>query len=431
MLHATQSKFLAVLFGVLLVTAGCVTGGEEPVTERTDTQPADQQIAEVSTEVDAPSLEVESLSSPFDPSIVELGVKEFLNGLKKPVFATHANDGSGRLFIVEQAGHIRIYHEGTLLETPFIDISERVNDKANEQGLLGLAFAPDYAESGHFFVNYTDSQGDTVIARFQMNTDEPNMADPNSEFVVLNIEQPARNHNGGMVAFGPDGYLYIGTGDGGAANDRYDNGQNPATLLGKMLRLDVTSAPDQPYLVPADNPWVDAQWQGADVRDEIWSIGLRNPWRFSFDRLASALWIGDVGQNEYEEIHYTAPNSGGGHNYGWPIMEGIHCFGAEKCDQSGLILPVQEQSHPANCSITGGYVYRGSAYPILDGVYFYSDFCSGTVWAFYANTAGEWVNEAMLDSGLLVSSFAEDEAGELYLLGHHSGTIFQLIVVSE
>jgi len=426
MLHATQSKFLVLILWVLLIMAGCATATEQPVQQRTDVQSSDQQEEDAPTELDPPSLEVES--TPFEPSTVALGVEEFLNGLKKPVFATHTNDGRGRLFIVEQAGFIRIHHEDALLESPFLDISERVNDRANEQGLLGLAFAPDYAENGHFFVNYTDEQGSTVIARFQVSADDPNVADPNSEFVVLNIDQPARNHNGGMVAFGPDGYLYIGTGDGGAANDRFGNGQNPDTLLGKMLRMDVTSAPDQPYLIPADNPWMDTLWQGAEVRDEIWAIGLRNPWRFSFDRLTGALWIGDVGQNQYEEIHYTSPNSGGGHNYGWPIMEGGHCFGANKCDQSGLIMPVQEQTHPKNCSITGGYVYRGSTYPILNGVYFYSDFCSGTVWAFYANAAGEWVNEAMLDSGLLVSSFAEDEAGELYLLGHHSGTIFQLIV---
>jgi len=305
-----------------------------------------------------------------------------------------------------------------------------VNDGANEQGLLGLAFAPNYTESGSFFVNYTNSQGSTVVARFQVTAD-PNVADPASEFAILTIDQPARNHNGGMLAFGPDGYLYIGTGDGGAANDRFGHGQNPATLLGKILRLDVTSAPNQPYLVPGDNPWIDTGWQGQDVADEIWAIGLRNPWRFSFDRRTDALWIGDVGQNLYEEIHYTEANSGGGHNYGWPIMEGSHCFNSATCDQSGLIIPVIEQPHPGNCSITGGYVYRGSEFPILDGVYFYSDFCSGMIWSFYSNEAGDWVNQETINSGLLVSSFAEDEAGELYLMGHHSGTIFRLVVIEE
>ena len=201
----------------------------------------------------------------------------------RPVFLTHAGDGSNRMFVVEKRGTIRILQDGALSEDFFLDIRDRVNADSSERGLLGLAFAPDYSESGHFFVNYTDASGDTVVSRFQASAD-PNRADPASEFIVLKIDQPAPNHNGGGIVFGPDGYLWIGTGDGGAANDRFGNGQNPATLLGKMLRLDVTTDPAQPYLIPADNPWTQADWNGKDVRDEVWSVGMRNPWRFSFDR---------------------------------------------------------------------------------------------------------------------------------------------------
>lgn len=354
-------------------------------------------------------------------------LRPIAGNLAQPLFVTHAGDGSGRLFLVEKPGVIRLLEGGRILDTPFLDIRDRVGSRSSEQGLLGLAFAPDYASSDHFFVNYTDLKGDTVVARFAVTAD-PNVADPGSEFTVLKIPQPAANHNGGMMAFGPDGALYIGTGDGGGAGDRYRNGQNPGTLLGKMLRLDVTSRSDQPYVVPADNPWVTAQWNGQDVRPEIWALGLRNPWRFSFDRTTGDLWIGDVGQNQYEEVHWVPAGSGGGLNFGWPIMEGAHCFPeSADCRRDGLAMPVIEYTHGANgCSITGGYVYRGRQFPALEGAYLYADYCTGKIWGLMRDGDG-WRSRELLDSDLNISSFGEDEAGELYVADLNGG-IYQVVI---
>ena len=405
-----------------------VAATEEAVQVETEVESASEEsnaAAEASTS-DAPAADVKAAAQTvaFDPAAVSLRTEPLVSGLTRPLFATHAGDGSGRLFILEQPGTIRIWQDGALLEQPFLDIQNQVEDGGNEQGLLGLAFAPDYVESGLFWINYTDLRGNTVISRFSVSND-PNVADVGSEFTVLRLDQPARNHNGGMIAFGPDGYLWIGTGDGGAANDRFSNGQNPDTLLGKMLRLDVTSDLSQPYTVPADNPWVAVDWNGTDVRDEIWAVGLRNPWRFSFDRETDELWIADVGQNQYEEVNFTASLEGG-ENYGWPIMEGVHCFAREGCEQTGLEQPVAEYDHSGHCSVTGGYVYRGETQSVLDGVYFFGDFCSGAMWATYPEASGEHVTSRVLDSGLQISSFAEDEAGELYVVSL-SGTVERLV----
>ena len=341
-------------------------------------------------------------------------LEPIVDGLDIPVFVTHAGDGSGRLFIVEKTGAIRILLDGELLEQPFLDLRGQVS-LSNEQGLLGLAFAPDYDASGLFYINYTDKAGDTVVARYRVAADDPNRADPASATSLLTIDQPAANHNGGMLAFGPDGFLYIGMGDGGAANDRFGNGQNPATLLGKMLRIDVSNpAAGATYGIPADNPWVDQLWNGQEMRAEVWALGLRNPWRFSFDRTTGDLWIGDVGQNEYEEVNYT-PLGRSGLNYGWPIMEASHCFQATTCDQTGLELPVAEYTHAGHCSVTGGYVYRGQANPGWDGVYFFGDYCSGDLWALTADAAGSWRTGQVAATGRSLTSFGEDEAGELYV----------------
>jgi glucose/arabinose dehydrogenase len=235
-----------------------------------------------------------------------------------------------------------------------------------------------------------------------------------------------------MLAFGPDGYLYIGTGDGGAANDRFDNGQNPDTLLGKMLRLDVTSNPDVPYTIPPDNPWVESDWNNSPVRDEIWALGLRNPWRYSFDRQTGDLWIADVGQNLYEEVNLTRAGAGAGSNYGWPIIEGAHCFrNPSGCDAGGLVLPVLEYPHEGHCSVTGGYVYRGEQFPELDGVYFYGDYCSGAIWAATQDGTDGVISDLVLNSGARLSSFGEDEEGELYVADMGNGTVYQLVVVQE
>ncbi len=348
------------------------------------------------------------------------------SGLRQPVHITHAGDDSGRIFIVEKAGRILLWMPGDVDPSVFLDIQERVGSSGNEQGLLGLAFAPNYRETGFFYVNYTDRAGDTVIARYQTPPATPNQADPASEFVILKLAQPARNHNGGMLAFGPDGYLWIGTGDGGGANDRFGNAQNPESLLGKMLRLDVTTAPDQPYLIPQDNPWPEGTWDGRTIRPEIWAIGLRNPWRYSFDRETGDLWIADVGQNQYEEINFVPAPLAGGLNFGWPITEGNHCFQSPGCDTQELTLPIAEYGHQGRCSVTGGYVYRGQAEPGLTGLYFYGDYCSGEIWALQRRPDTEPQIQLVARSGLSISSFGEDQAGELYVTDLRGGNVYRI-----
>lgn len=356
---------------------------------------------------------------PMDPAAVRVELQPVVSGLDTPVGIAHASDGSGRLFVVEKPGRIRVVQSGALTAVPFLDITDRVGAGASEQGLLGLAFHPNYAVNGLLFVNYTDLQGDTVVARFSVSAD-PTRADPASEVVLLTLGQPASNHNGGHLTFGPDGYLYIGTGDGGASGDKFGNGQNGKTLLGAMLRLDVDHG--QPYGVPSSNPFVD----DSNVRNEVWAIGLRNPWRYSFDRLTGDLYIADVGQNVYEEVNFQAVGSPGGQNYGWPIMEGLHCFPADRpCDREGLTLPVREYDHNQGCSVTGGYVYRGHEFPLLRGIYLFGDFCSGRIWGLAPGDAG-WQVARLGQADVQLSAFGEDEAGELYLLDMGQGTLFKI-----
>jgi glucose/arabinose dehydrogenase len=371
-------------------------------------------------------------AAPALPALEELRLRlvPVAAGLDRPVFVTHAGDGSGRLFIAEKGGVVRVLEKGKLLSGPFLDLRGRVLSRGSEQGLLGLAFAPDFGSSGYLFVDYIDLSGNSVTSRFRV-TGNPNVADPSSEFKVLGIDQPAANHNGGMLAFGPDGYLYIGTGDGGGAGDRYGNGQNPASLLGKMLRLDVTSDPSVPYTIPPDNPWVQTGWNGQKVRGEIWALGLRNPWRYDFDRATGDLWIADVGQNQYEEIDLVQSAGGklaGGLNFGWPIMEGSHCFpDGAACRRDGLALPIAEYSHGADgCSITGGYVYRGAAAPALAGAYLYGDYCSGRIWGLSRGPDNAWQSRLLLESGLSISSFGEDEAGEIYVADLSGGAVYRI-----
>lgn len=336
-------------------------------------------------------------------------------GLTRPLFVTPVPDDTGRLFVVDQPGQILIIQDGALLETPFLDISEIVNDGGNEQGLLGLAFHPDYAENGYFFVNYTAQDGSTIVARYSVSTDDPNVADPTSENIVIEIEQPFENHNGGMLAFGPDGYLYIGMGDGGSGGDPRNNGQDPFTLLGSMLRLDINT---EPYAIPPDNPFAN----GEAGRPEIWAIGLRNPWRFSFDRATGDLYIADVGQNKYEEVNFQPADSTGGENYGWNVYEGLHSYEGRELD--GTVRPIAEYSHDLGCSVSGGYVYRGSELPELAGVYLYADYCTGTIW-WLQNTDGTWNGDVFMNTDLLISSFGEDANGEIYVVDQ-AGRIFKL-----
>lgn len=340
------------------------------------------------------------------------------SGLFKPVYLTHAFDN--RLFVVEQHGVIRIISNGDLLAQPFLDIQDRVGSNASEQGLLSVAFHPRYGENGRFFLNYTNNSGDTVISRFQASSD-PNAADPTSEQILLTLPQPFPNHNGGQIQFGSDGYLYIGMGDGGAANDPLGNGQNTDTLLGALLRLDIDHS-DGSYAIPADNPFV-----SGNARNEIWGYGLRNPWRFSFDRLTGDLYLADVGQNTWEEVNFVAAGRPGGINFGWNILEGTHCFSSSNCDPAGLEQPIFEYNHSeGGCSITGGYVYRGQQFPQLWGNYFVGDYCSGNIWATVPTSDGTFTTQRVLgNSGLLISSFGEDAAGELYVLDHQ-GKVLQI-----
>ena len=340
--------------------------------------------------------------------------------LAQPVQVTQAGDGSGRLFVVERGGRIRVMAGGKVLPEPFLDITDLVGARGSEQGLLSVAFHPQYTQNGRFFVNYTDRAGDTVVAGYRVGPD-PNRADPDSAQVLLQIDQPYANHNGGLNLFGPDGYLYIGMGDGGSAGDPHENGQSRTTLLGKLLRIDVDRG--SPYAIPPDNPFVGR----LDGRPEIWAYGLRNPWRFSFDRATGDLFIADVGQNAYEEVHRQPAGSQGGENYGWSRMEGAHCFKPRSgCDQSGLELPIAEYSRDGGCSITGGYVYRGRAEPALAGVYFFGDYCSGKIWGLIPDGAGAWRMRELIQSPARISSFGEDQEGELYLTDLAGGRIYRL-----
>jgi glucose/arabinose dehydrogenase len=348
---------------------------------------------------------------PSAPATVTLGVREVVTGLESPLFAT-APTGDARLFVVEQPGRIRIVSGGRLLPTPYLDISSRVT-AGGERGLLGLAFHPRYAQNGYFYVDYTDRNGDTRVERYHVSAN-PDVADPASAALVLTVAQPYANHNGGMVAFGPDGMLYVGMGDGGSGGDPQGNGQNLGALLGKLLRLDVdrTPLPGTGYAIPSDNPYV----ARAGARPEIWASGLRNPWRFSFDPSASRLYIADVGQESREEIDVVGARTAGV-NYGWNTMEGTSCYGASSCTRTGLQLPVEEYGHSDGCSITGGYVYRGKI-TALRGHYFYSDYCRGWLRSIRVADDGTVAERKTWEVGSLgnVLSFGVDAAGELYVL---------------
>lgn len=349
----------------------------------------------------------------------------------RPLGLTHAGDQSGRLFVTEQGGTIVVFENDSTVtgNHVFLDISSRVERGDNEQGLLGLAFHPDYVSNGYFFVNYTESgSGSTIISRFSVSADA-NQADPDSEVKLLEIEQPMTNHNGGDLAFGPDGYLYIAMGDGGGDSDPEGNGQDPANLLGAILRIDVDSSGENlSYAIPSDNPFVDNE---DGYREEIYAYGLRNPWRISFDAETGDLWAADVGQRKWEEINIIES----GKNYGWNAFEGSECFSPELgCNESDYEFPVFEYGHnPDNGSITGGYLYRGSAQEGLYGRYIYADFLSGEIWAFDPDPEADPVNEELDMVDVNISAFGVDENDELFFCGF-DGTIYRLaesVVIEE
>jgi glucose/arabinose dehydrogenase len=348
--------------------------------------------------------------------------QQVISGLRRPVDLAEPKDVPGNLFVVEQAGVIRIIQDGVVLPEPFLDIRDRVGSGGNEQGLLGIAFHPQFIKNGYFFVDYTDKQGNTVIARFLgvMEGNSYLKADPISESILLRVEQPYANHNGGRLIFGPDGYLWIGLGDGGNQGDPNGNGQSSQTLLGKILRIDVDNG--SPYVIPPDNPYAN----GGGL-PEIWAIGLRNPWRFSFDRITGDLFIGDVGQNSWEEIDrlpsgfISAPV-----NFGWNRREGSHSYSDQaNANTTGLTEPIFDYGHDSGCSVTGGFVYRGKDLPDFQGVYLFGDYCSGLIWGLVPNDANSWDTKILFSSGYNISSFAEDEKGEIYLLDLN-GSIYRL-----
>lgn len=340
----------------------------------------------------------------------------FADGFERPVGIFHAGDGSGRIFIMEQAGVIwTLDASGARADTPFLDIRDRVGSVGNEQGLLGFAFHPEYASNGYFFVHYSDLVGNTVVTRYRVSAD-PNIADPSSEIRFFTLSQPYANHNGGQLAFGPDGYLYLGLGDGGLADDPVGNGQSLTTYLGKILRFSVHTGEDAPVAsIPADNPYADTDFPF------IWASGLRNPWRFSFDTLTGDLYIGDVGQNHYEEINFLPVSAPGGANFGWDYFEGFHGFEGTPPTNVPFVQPIAEYKHGQGCSITGGFVYRGENLPDWQGIYLYGDYCTGTIWGLLRLPDGSWQNDLLFKSGFNIASFGTDEANEIYLADLNGG----------
>lgn len=348
----------------------------------------------------------------------ELRLRRLASGLDRPVSVYAPSDGSSRVYVVEQPGRVRLMVDGTLRTEPVLDIRHLVSC-CGERGLLDFILDPAFAANGRAWVNYTDASGNTAIARFTARPENETRFDPQSQRIVLQIPQPFTNHNGGQLRFGPDGMLWIGTGDGGSGGDPGNRAQRLDTLLGKMLRLDVRG---DSYQVPRDNPFIGS----AGARPEIWSFGLRNPWRFSFDRRTGDLWIADVGQGAVEEVNLAPAGSSGGENYGWRIMEGSSCFNPSSgCNRAGLALPVVEYRHDEGCSVTGGHVYRGRSIRELEGRYIFGDYCSGTIFSATRRSDGSWSREILLRTSLNITSFGEQSDGEILILDH-GGSLYRL-----
>lgn len=351
---------------------------------------------------------------------------EVASGFENPLHVTHAGDGSGRLFVVEQGGTIHVVDDGAVLDEPFLDIGQRVSDQGFEQGLLGLAFPPDHEVTGRFYLAYTDIKGDSVLARYHVDPSDPNRGLAESEEILLEQQQPFANHNGGHLAFGPDGYLWHGLGDGGGAGDPQQQAQNTGTLLGSLLRVDVSTATG--YDVPDSNPFTDQ----ADARDEIWAYGLRNPWRFSFDAGTDDLYIADVGQSEWEEVNVQPPASDGGENYGWNIYEGDEKYpaGPPESQAPNAVFPVATYGiQDEDCAVTGGFVYRGDDLPDLQGRYVMGDYCSGRLRVLEETDEG-WTMEVWRETDMAVTSFGTDADGELYVVDHE-GAVYRFAAAED
>lgn len=405
-----RNLFLICLFGLVWLLTAC----------------QNQSLSDLSAAIfEAKPTAVPLIGPPAKP-VTAVALAPIASGLRKPVTLTHAGDD--RLFVAEQDGRVRIIQNSELLPDPFLDVSEILATDGSERGLLGLAFHPDYAQNGYFYIVYTNKDGDTEISRYTVSAADPNRADPDSAMLILFVEQPYGNHNGGQLAFGPDGYFYIALGDGGAVGDPYDNAQDPGTLLGDILRLDVDAQSEpgsaKPYAIPPDNPFVGQR----DALGEVWLMGLRNPWAFTFDRETGDLYISDVAQDGLEEVNFHPAGSPAGVNFGWPYREGSVCYEAETCRSSGLRPPIFEYPHGVDgCAVIGGAVYRGQQFPELAGNYFFSDFCSGKIWTLrYESELGEWVRTAVAETGTQVSSISEDVNGELYILDYRNGEVSQI-----
>jgi glucose/arabinose dehydrogenase len=418
-MHQSSTRRFVLLVAFLLIATAC----SPAPSPSTSSAPSGASLTPAPSQSTAGSAGPSLGSGSFDPTGVTVDVAIAVSGFDSPLDVTHAGDGSGRLFVAEQAGRIRVVKAGVLVEPPFIDITGRIAS-GGERGLLGLAFHPDYPTDPRFFVNYTDRDGNTVVSSFHVSGGDPDVADPDSETVLMHITQPYPNHNGGAVEFGPDGMLYIAMGDGGSGGDPQGNGQRLDTHLGKILRIDVdvASGSATTYGIPSDNPFLTT----ADAKPEIWLYGLRNPWRMRFDRETGDLWIGDVGQNAWEEIDVARAGQKG-LNYGWNLMEGAHCYNPPTgCDQTGLTLPVTEYANGGDCAVIGGVVVRDQRQGRLDGGYLFGDACSDNLWLL--DPAGDSMREAALVAkmGRSLSSIGEAEDGSVFATSLGSGELLRI-----
>ena len=416
-------RTLYILAGLAIVLSACSVS--IPNNSVNTVMPTTIQVKATYTPISEPVSTEIATENPIATTVQEFpNMNQFAwnlvtGGLAQPVNMTNANDGSGRLFVVEKRGVILAVNQGVLRSSAFLDISGKVGSSGFEQGLLGLAIHPDFQNNGFIYIDYTDLNGNTVIARYSVDTNGPvdaQTADPNSEMVLLRVNQPFPNHNGGQLVFGPDGMLWISFGDGGSGGDPYGNGQSVQTLLGKILRIDVDHG--TPYTIPPDNPF-----SSGGGLPEIWAYGLRNAWKFSFDSLTGDLYIADVGQNKWEEVDFLPSGFNSiPANFGWNLREGFHSYqGSSASNSQNLIDPVFEYGHDQGCSITGGYVYRGKNLPELNGVYFFGDYCTGLVWGLIKQGDNQWTGKVMFETGLNISSFGTDELGEIYLLDLNGG----------